>query len=193
MVSELPDRELLSASDSRTSLTMCEATGCLEATRATMGVLWAKLMLNLNNAVSALSGAPTVELLRAPGFRRLVAAVIEEALAVLKVAGIAPAALRGVPIGWMPTVLRLPTWLVRIVTRAQMKVDPEARSSMWEDLERGRLTEVEQLNGEIVALASRLGVDAPLNRRIVERIHAAEAAGAGSPRLDAEALWAALT
>jgi len=150
---------------------------------------WTKLLVNLNNAVSALSDAPTRALLLSPGYRRVVAAVVGEALAVLRTAGVRPARLRGVPVGWMPAVLRLPTALVRLVTRAQMKVDPEARSSMWEDLTRGRPTEVDFLNGEIVRLAAQTGAAAPLNRRIVELVHAAEAAGAGSPALSAPALW----
>lgn len=63
---------------------------------------------------------------------------------------------------------------------------------MWEDLARGRDTEVEQLNGEIVRLAEAHGVDAPVNRRLVALVHAAEAAKGGSPGLSAEALAAAL-
>ena len=154
---------------------------------------WTKLMVNLNNAVSALSDAPSRQLLLSAGYRKIIAALVGEALAVLKRAQIKPAKLRGVPVGLMPHVLKLPTALVKLVTRAQMRVDPEARSSMWEDLTRGRPTEVDHLNGEIVRLAERVGAEAPLNRRVVELVHAAEAAGAGSPKLDAEALWAALT
>ena len=71
-----------------------------------------------------------------------------------------------------------------------MKVDPEARSSMWEDLTRGRPTEVDHLNGEIVRLADQHATDAPLNRRIVELVHAAEATR--SPGFTAHALWASL-
>lgn len=153
---------------------------------------WTKLLVNLNNAISALSSAPTRDLLLTPGYRKLVASVVEEGLGVLRAAGIAPARLRGVPVGWMPTVLRLPTPLVRLVTRAQMKVDPKARSSMWEDLTKGRLTEVDYLNGEIVRLAERTDVDAPLNRRIVELVHEAERSRAGSPRLSPDDLWAAM-
>ena len=52
---------------------------------------WTKLLVNLNNSVSALSGAPTVELLKRPGYRKIVAAIIEEALGVLKAARIKPA------------------------------------------------------------------------------------------------------
>lgn len=153
---------------------------------------WTKLLVNLNNAVSALSGAPTVMLLQTPGYRRIIAAVIEEALSVLRTAGIKPASLRGVPIGVMPTVLRLPTFLVRLVTRAQFKVDPEARSSMWEDLQRGRRTEVDFLNGEVAELAAKVSAKAPLNARIVELVRAAEADGGGSPELSPSALAAAL-
>lgn len=153
---------------------------------------WTKLLVNLNNAVSALSGAPTRELLQSSAFRRIVAAVLAEGIRVLEAGGIAPAHLRGLPVGVMPRVLRLPDSIVRVITGAQMKVDPQARSSMWEDLSRGRLTEVDFLNGEIVALAERAGVRAPINQRIVALVHEAEAKGQGSPGLDAEALWGAL-
>ncbi len=164
--------------------------GIVTKTRADLGPdQWTKLLVNLNNAVSALSGAPTRTILLSPGYRRVVAAVVDEAVAVLRKAGIQPAKLRGVPVGWMPKVLRLPTPLVRLVTRAQMKVDPDARSSMWEDLTRGRPTEVDYLNGEIVRLAAKVGAAAPRNARIVEMVHAAEAAGPGSPQLSAEDLW----
>ena len=153
---------------------------------------WTKLLVNLNNAVSALSDAPTREVIASPGLRRIVAAVIDEALGVLRVADIRPAALRGVPVGIMPKVLRLPTPIVKLVTRAQMKVDAEARSSMWEDLQRRRPTEVDYLNGEIVRLAEEHGRDAPINRRLVELVHDAERAAAGSPAIPASTLGAKL-
>ena len=149
---------------------------------------WTKLLVNLNNAVSALSNAPTAELIGSPGYRRVMAATIREALRVLRAAGIRPAPLRGVPVGLMPWVLGLPTPLVRLLTRAQGKVDPDARSSMWEDLAAGRPTEVDYLNGEIVRLA---GGNAPINRHLVALVHLAE--GTGSPALDAQTLWSAVT
>ncbi|MBK7584398.1 MAG: 2-dehydropantoate 2-reductase [Myxococcales bacterium] len=152
-----------------------------------------KLLINLNNAVSAISGAPTRELLASAGYRRIVAALVEEGLLVLRAAGYRPARLRGVPVGWMPPVLRLPSPIVRVVLRAQMRVDAEARSSMWEDLTRGRPTEVDWLNGEIVRLADKSGVSAPLNRRLVELVHDAERAGRGPVGMSAEQLWRALT
>jgi 2-dehydropantoate 2-reductase len=87
----------------------------------------------------------------------------------------------------------LPTPLLRLVARGQIKIDPEARSSMWDDISKGRITEVEDLNGEIVRLALTCRVDAPLNRRVVEIVQQAEKAHAGSPKLSADALWRAIT
>ena len=51
---------------------------------------------------------------------------------------------------------------------------------MWEDLEAGRRTEVDYLNGAVVKLAQSLGRDAPANREIVGLIRAAEAGTRGA-------------
>jgi 2-dehydropantoate 2-reductase len=57
-----------------------------------------------------------------------------------------------------------------------LAIDPLARSSMWDDLQAGRRTEVDYINGEIVALAKSKGVRAPLNARVVALIREAEQA-----------------
>jgi 2-dehydropantoate 2-reductase len=154
---------------------------------------WSKLIMNLNNAVSALSDRPTKQLLLDPGYRRILAAVMAEALGVLRVAKQRTARLGPLPIGCVPFILGLPAPLLNVVASLQVKIDPEARSSMWEDLSQRRLTEVDWLNGEIVRLAASCNEKAPLNARMVDLVHAAEAANAGSPKLSADAFWAALT
>ena len=65
------------------------------------------------------------------------------------------------------------------------KIDPKGRSSMSDDLAEGRKTEVDYLNGELIRLAERLRMDAPVSRAIVELVHKAEA---GAPPLSAAAL-----
>ena len=50
----------------------------------------------------------------------------------------------------------------------------ETTDSMGDDLAAGRRTEVDYLNGELVRLAERLGLDAPVNRKVVELIRKAE-------------------
>jgi 2-dehydropantoate 2-reductase len=84
----------------------------------------------------------------------------------------------------------LPDALFQVVLGRTMKIDPEARSSMWEDLQRGRRTEIDYLQGVITEIAERRGLKAPLSRRIVELIRQAEREAKGSPGLTPEQIRA---
>ena len=137
-------------------------------------VLAAKLLLNLNNALNALAGLPLKEELSQRTWRRCLALAQREALAVFAAAKIRPARLTPLPPHWLPRVLELPDALFRRVAARLLAIDPVARSSMWEDLQRGRSTEVDAINGEVVALAARHGLDARVNARLVALIHEAE-------------------
>jgi 2-dehydropantoate 2-reductase len=147
------------------------------------GVQWGKLLVNLNNAINALSGLPLREQLAQRDWRALFADQIAEGLAAVRAEGIHPVSPTPVPVSWTPHLLRLPDALFAIALAPAMKIDPQARSSMWEDLERRRRTEVDYLQGVITEIADRRGLKTPLSRRIVALIRDAEAAGKGSPRL----------
>lgn len=155
-------------------------------------VQWSKLLINLNNAVNALAGVPLREQLGNRGYRLVMADVVREGLSCLRAAGIKPVRLGRLVPSLAPVALSLPDWLFFRVAAAMVKVDPRARSSMWEDLDRRRTTEIELLNGEIVRLGEKLGVATPLNRKLCELVHAAERDQRGSPQLSAQALRAAL-
>ena len=86
----------------------------------------------------------------------------------------------------MPPLLRLPDAIFEALLGRTMKIDPEARSSMWEDLQRGRRTEIDYLQGVITEIAGRRGLDVPVSRRIVELIRRARARAKGSPGLTPE-------
>jgi len=154
-------------------------------------VLWGKLLINLNNALNALSGLPLYEQLQQRAWRKLLAAQQREALAVLRIAGIQPWSMGPLPARLLPWVLRLPTPLFRALARSAIRIDRRARSSMWEDLERRRPTEIDELQGAVVELAARLGRDVPVTRRVRDAVKQAEAAGAGSPHLQPRDLHAA--
>ncbi len=159
----------------------------LDETDDVESIQWTKLIVNLNNAVSALSGAPTPTMLTSD-YRLVIAAIAEEGIRVVRAAGNKPGRFRGVPISLMPRILRLPVPLVRLLTRAQLKASADARSSMWEDLDKRRSTEVDYLNGEIVDLAKKAGVEAPINAGVVKLIKKAETAANGPPNLPASVL-----
>lgn len=140
-------------------------------------VLWSKLLLNLNNAVNALSGLPLREELSQRGYRRCLALAQAETLTLLDAAGIALVQLTKLPPKRLPLLLSVPDWLFRRLAAKMVAIDPLARSSMWEDFEAGRATEVDYINGEVLRLAAALGRTAPVNARLVELVKAAERGG----------------
>ena len=158
----------------------------VRATDKITGVQWGKLLFNLNNALNALADLPLRQQFAQRSWRKLYADQVAEALAAIKADGIKPVSSVPLPVSFMPPLLRLPDALFGIVLGRTMKIDPEARSSMWEDLQRGRRTEIDYLQGVITGIAERRGLAAPLSRRIVELIRKAEADGKGSPGLTPE-------
>jgi 2-dehydropantoate 2-reductase len=150
------------------------------------GVQWGKLLINLNNAINALSDLPLRAQLAQRPWRRLMADQIAEGLQVLKLEGIKPVSATPIPVGLTPWLLRMPDALFELALGRTMKIDREARSSMWQDLNRGARTEIDYLQGVIVRLADRHGLDVPLSRRVVALIKRAEAKGTCSPGLTPE-------
>jgi 2-dehydropantoate 2-reductase len=135
-------------------------------------VQWGKLLLNLNNPVNALSGLPLRAQLMNRGYRQCLAALQTEALGVLRGAGIQPAQVGALPPDRIPTLLRLPSPLFRLIAARMLRIDPKARSSMADDLAQGRATEIDALCGEVMRLAEGQGLTAPINARMVGLIKA---------------------
>jgi 2-dehydropantoate 2-reductase len=140
-------------------------------------VLWSKLLLNLNNPINALSGLPLKAELSQRTYRRCLGLFPREALAAITAAEIPIQRLTAVPASVLPYVLALPDFLFTRLAQPMLAIDPMARSSMWEDLERGRKTEVEWLNGEVISLAMEHGLTAPANLRLKTLVHEAEQGG----------------
>lgn len=154
---------------SRALVPAFEAAGLPVRLSADMrAVQWGKLLLNLNNPVNALSDLPLREQLLNRDFRRVLAALQTEALQVLRQAGISPAKVAAVAPHVLPHLLRLPDWLFRRVAARMLRMDAQARSSMWEDLQQGRTTEIDDLCGAVVRLAREHGMGAPLNKAMSE-------------------------
>ncbi|HYJ83308.1 MAG TPA: 2-dehydropantoate 2-reductase [Allosphingosinicella sp.] len=144
-------------------------------------IAWGKLLINLNNAVNALSGRTLLDQLKQRDYRRVVAASILEALGLLEAAGIEPAKIGPLPPRLLPHAIASPNFVFNNLFLKVQKIDSKARSSMADDLKAGRPTEIAYLNGEVVALARKLGREAPVNEAIVSLIRQAE--------LGVEFLW----
>ena len=126
-------------------------------------VQWGKLLLNLNNPINALSSLPLREQLLNRDFRRILAALQLEALAAMSAAGIEPVQLAAAPPRTLPRVLKLPNWIFTRVASRMLRMDASARSSMWDDVQQGRTTEIDDMCGAVVRLAAQAETAAPCN------------------------------
>ena len=138
------------------------------------GVVWAKLQLNLINALNAVSNQPIKVMLRNQAYRRFYANMLTELPQVAKAKGIKLEQLLQVPAWILPWILRLPEFLYRLIENSVVKMDETARSSMWWDITEGRHTEIDFLQGALLREAKSQGVDCPYNRRVFNTLQALE-------------------
>ena len=144
-----------------------------------MSMKWGKLIANLNNATTTITGYWLERAMVDPEMRRLMLEVREEGLRVADAAGIAveppagePSAIR---IREMTEKLRQPP---KRSERAKpgdgddLAEQERTYSSMWQDLYLGRKqNEADFLNGEIIALGQKMGVPTPYNSTLLETVN----------------------
>lgn len=158
-----------------------------QTTEDISGVQWSKLLINLNNALNLLSDLPLRQQIGQRGFRLVWADMIEEGLSVLKAENIKPAALAGPDPVKLRNLLRMPNFIYVPIVKRIAKIDPEARSSMWEDLKYGRSPEIDYLQGEISRLGQKHEIPTPVNDGVIQLVKQAFA-NKKSPALTGKAL-----
>lgn len=123
-------------------------------------LIWSKLIVNVGiNALTALLGVPNGRLLDLEKAGELMADLVTEAAAV--------AAARGVRLTFAD-----PLNAVLEVARKTAS----NRSSMLQDIDRGRPTEIDMINGAVVREADQLGISVPVNRALTRLVGALELA-----------------
>lgn len=120
--------------------------------------MWFKLMVNVGmNPVSAILRAPYSSFQRFPEARRVMLAAMGELIAISEVLG---TGLSEEDIG---------TW-----DRTLAGLSPEGKSSMLQDVEARRKTEIELFAGTVVRLGRETGVAAPVNALLLDMIRTIE-------------------
>ncbi|MCA9607298.1 MAG: 2-dehydropantoate 2-reductase [Myxococcales bacterium] len=140
------------------------------------GEVAGKLLINLNNGVCAATGLPIAAALRDRDARTVFADCMAEGARVFAAEGVTPVSPYAVPIRVIPTALRLPNGIVLRIAKGLVAAHPSAKSSTLQDLERGRKTEIGDLNGAVVERARRLGIACPANTAVVDAVREHEAA-----------------
>jgi 2-dehydropantoate 2-reductase len=126
--------------------------------------LWAKLVINCTyNALSAISQQAYGALVQAPGVAAVMRQAFDECLAVAQAEGVA-----------LPDTLWTSTWAIAQTMAGQ-------RSSTAQDLARGRPSEIDHLNGTVVALGTRHGLATPVNHTLWSLVKLLEAAPRAAP------------
>lgn len=149
-----------------------------------------KLLLNLNNPVNALSGTTLYAQLRQRPYRRAYAAILDEAIGVIEGANLPHAQSGPLPAAKIVKMLRMPNWFFNTLVLPRQKLDPNAQTSMAQDLAAGKPTEIDSINGEVCHIAATTGQSAPINAKIVELVKAAQSGG--QKTYSGDALCAAL-
>jgi 2-dehydropantoate 2-reductase len=144
------------------------------------GVHWLKLIFNLNNAFPALLNTPLHQVYADVYLRELAARVMQEGLQTVKGAGIRLESLPEASVTLFQVLGRLPPrlagWLLASSARRIQTQWPLLGSTL-QSLRRGRPTEIDYLNGEIVRLGEQLRMRTPFNSTIVDMVHQVERTG----------------
>jgi 2-dehydropantoate 2-reductase len=132
--------------------------------------LWGKVLYNAAlNPLGALLGVHYGALGDDANTRAVMDAVLEEVFAV--------AVAQGVALPWASAAAYREVFYGRLLPSTF-----DHRSSMLQDLERGRPTEVDAINGEVWKRGTAHGIVTPANELLTRLVHAREALGAGRSR-----------
>eukprot|EP01064_Diplonema_japonicum_P007974 TRINITY_DN15555_c0_g1_i1.p1 TRINITY_DN15555_c0_g1~~TRINITY_DN15555_c0_g1_i1.p1 ORF type:complete len:365 (+),score=90.33 TRINITY_DN15555_c0_g1_i1:56-1150(+) len=169
---------LLDAHPVTTALTAVLTTAKIDCSTVddVMSVKWAKLLINTNNAVNALSGLPLSRQLRQQPYRMVWAAAMREGLKVCQAEGVTPAKIMAIPPLYMPYALEVPDTVFTRVAKGLVSIDERAGSSMLEDIMGGRPSEIAYLNGTLADTAAKHAIPTPVNDALITLIRQAETA-----------------
>ncbi|TJY62052.1 hypothetical protein E4T66_07385 [Sinimarinibacterium sp. CAU 1509] len=147
----------------------------MDVTRTTgEAAAWGKLLINLANAIGALTHTTFKDLLTQQDLRAIYTAVLDEAVGLLEHAGITYQLPSPIPYRWYRSLIagrtRLPWWFARWRNGLRDGSYP----SMVADVDAGRTTEIDQLNGEIVRLGLEHGKPTPVNAELVSLVRKLE-------------------
>jgi 2-dehydropantoate 2-reductase len=121
-------------------------------------ILWQKFMINVGiNQASAVLGAPYAVFQTSGKARELMESAMREVIGLAQKAGI-----------------NLGQEDIRSFDPVLARLSPQGKTSMLQDVEAGRKTEVEMFAGRVIALGKKYDIPVPVNNMLYEQIKAME-------------------
>ena len=155
---------------------LLEKMGEVEVDENFVGTRWSKLLINAAfSGMSAVLGCTFGEASKPKASRRIVQALIKECIDVCAVGGIRIEPVQGKDIvkllDYKSCIKKaLSFFIIPIAIRKHALL----KASMLQDIEKGKLTEVDAINGVVSAYGRKVGCPTPMNDKVVEIIHRIE-------------------
>ena len=155
---------------------LLEKMGTVDVEENFLGTRWSKLLINAAfSGMSAVLGCTFGEAAGPKESRRIVQKLIKECIDVCQVGGIRIEPVQGKDIvkllNYTNALKRVFSFfIIPIAIRKHAKL----KASMLQDLEKGKLTEVDAINGAVSEYGRKVGFPTPANDKVVEIIHRIE-------------------
>lgn len=155
---------------------LLELMGTVDVEENFIGTRWSKLLINASfSGMSAVLGCTFGEAAKPKASRKIVQALIKECIDVCAKGGIRIEPVQGKDIVKLldysnPLKKAFSYFIIPIAIRKHAKL----KASMLQDIEKGKLTEVDAINGAVSAYGRKIGFPTPVNDKVVEIIHGIE-------------------
>ncbi len=151
----------------------------VRVTEGIRGMKWVKLFLNLNNCLPALTGKSMQETFSHPEICKVSIRLLLEALMIVDQAEVKLESLPDFPVERLRALTDMPLDKAsKIFSQTMTNLSKEPLyGSILQSIQRGRPSEIDYFNGEIVYLGGQIGVAAPLNEKLARMVHKVERGG----------------
>lgn len=158
---------------------LLELMGPVEVDGNFIGTRWSKLLINASfSGMSAVCGDTFGAVAGAKDSRRIVQGIIKECIDVCAKGGIRIEPVQGKDIVKLLDYRNgVKKALSFAIIPLAIKKHAKLKASMLQDIEHGKLTEVDAINGSVCDYGRKVGVPTPLNDKVVEIIHKIEKGG----------------
>ena len=152
---------------------LLELMGTVDIEDNFLGTRWSKLLINASfSGMSAVLGCTFGEAAKPRASRRIVQALIKECIDVCQAGGIRIEPVQGKDIvallNYKNSIKKAFSYfIIPIAIRKHAKL----KASMLQDIEKGKLTEVDAINGAVSDYGRKVSCPTPMNDRVVDIIH----------------------